>query len=64
MADMLDYIRWRGDLPFTVSPPNEVDAVIFSTLSYIPFRRIIWSLLTVVLSGQIIGLIQPKEQGD
>ena len=34
MADMLDYIRWRGDLPFTVSPPNEVDAVIFSTLSY------------------------------
>ena len=29
MADMLDYIRWRGDLPFTVSPPNEVDAVIF-----------------------------------
>ena len=38
MADMLDYIRWRGDLPFTVSPPNEVDAVIFSTLSYIPFR--------------------------
>ena len=38
MADMLDYIRWRGDLPFTVSPPNEVDAVIFSTPSYIPFR--------------------------
>lgn len=38
MADMLDYIRWRGDLPFTVSPPNEVDAVIFSTLGYIPFR--------------------------
>lgn len=38
MADILDYIRWRGDLPFTVSPPNEVDAVIFSTLSYIPFR--------------------------
>lgn len=38
MADMLDYVRWRGDLPFTVSPPNEVDALIFSTLSYITFR--------------------------
>ena len=38
MGDMMDYIRWRGDLPFSVSPPNEVDAVIFSTLSYIPFR--------------------------
>ena len=38
MADMLDYICWRGDLSFSVSPPNEVDAVILSTLSYIPFR--------------------------
>lgn len=38
MADMMDYIRWRGDLPFSVSPPNEIDALIFSTLSYIPFR--------------------------
>ena len=38
MAGMLDYVRWRGDLPFTVSPPNEVDALIFSTLSYITFR--------------------------
>ena len=38
MADIKDYIRWRGDLPFTVSGLNEVDALIFSTLSYIPFR--------------------------
>lgn len=38
--------------------------VLVLSLSYIPFRRIIWSLLTVVLSGQIIGLIQPKEKGD
>ena len=28
------------------------------SLSYIPLRRISWSLLTVVLSGQIIGWIQ------
>ena len=28
------------------------------SLTYIPFRRIVWSLLTVVLSGQIIGWIQ------
>ena len=28
------------------------------SLSYIPLRRILYSLLTVVLSGQIIGLIQ------
>ena len=32
--------------------------VLFLSLSYIPFRRIVYSLLTVVLSGQIIGIIQ------
>ena len=32
--------------------------VLLLSLSYIPFRRIVWSLLTVTLSGQIIGWIQ------
>ena len=35
--------------------------VLLLSLSYIPFRRISYSLLTVVLSGQIIGWIQTKE---
>ena len=32
------------------------------SLTYIPMRKIAYSLLTVVLSGQIIGLIQNKEE--
>ncbi len=32
--------------------------VLALSLSYIPLERILWSLLTVVLSGQIIGLMQ------
>lgn len=32
--------------------------VLLLSLSYIPLRRILWSLLTVILSGQIIGWIQ------
>lgn len=32
--------------------------VLLLSLSYIPLNRIVYSLLTVVLSGQIIGLIQ------
>lgn len=32
--------------------------VLALSLTYIPLRHIIWSLLTVVLSGQIIGWIQ------
>ena len=37
MADIMDYIRWRGDLSFTQDPPNAVDALIFSALSYIRY---------------------------
>lgn len=32
-------------------------AVLLLSLSYIPVRRIMYSLLTVILSGQIIGLV-------
>ena len=32
--------------------------VLLLSLSYIPFRRIFYSLITVILSGQIIGWIQ------
>ena len=41
MATMYDYIRWRGDLTFTQDPPNAVDALIFSSLSYISFGGMI-----------------------
>ncbi len=36
--------------------------VLTLSLSYIPFRRIVYSLITVILSGQIIGWIQPKQK--
>ena len=38
--------------------------VLLLSLSYIPFRKIAYSLLTVVLSGQIIGWIQPGRTGE
>ena len=37
MADMFDYLQWRGDLTFKQDPPNCVDALILSTLCYIDF---------------------------
>ncbi len=37
MADLFDYLQWRGDLRFTQDPPNDVDALIFSALSYLSF---------------------------
>ena len=36
--------------------------VLALSLTYIPLKRIAFSLLTVVLSGQIIGWIQPKKR--
>ena len=33
-------------------------SVLLLSLSYIPFRKIVYSLLTVILSGQIIGWVQ------
>lgn len=41
MADMLDYLAWRGDIEFPQMPVNPVDALIFSTLSYIDFKDIV-----------------------
>jgi len=37
MANVFDYLKWRGDLSFSQSPPNEVDALIFSGLAYIEY---------------------------
>ena len=38
VANLFDYLKWRGDLLFTQDPLNAVDALIFSGLSYIRFR--------------------------
>lgn len=37
MANLLDYLHWRGDLRLSVDPFNEVDALILARLAYAPF---------------------------
>lgn len=39
-------------------------SVLLLSLTYIPFRRIAYSLLTVALSGQLIGLMQQKRKDE
>lgn len=41
MADMFDYLAWRGDLSFSQVPPGPADALIFSALSYIDLGGIV-----------------------
>ncbi len=37
MADIFDYINWRGDLSFEQDSVNCVDGLIFSQMAYFPF---------------------------
>ena len=40
MANVLDYIRWRGDIGFDERPLNEVDSLILCQISYIDMRAV------------------------
>lgn len=41
MTNILNYLTWRGDLPFSSRHPfNSVDDLILARFSYLPFRKI------------------------
>jgi hypothetical protein len=37
MANLFDYLKWRGDLSIQAAPFNDVDAFILTVLAYLPF---------------------------
>ena len=41
MANMLDYLDWRGDIPFSADPFNEVDSLVLSEAAYVDFEGIV-----------------------
>ena len=41
MANVCDYVRWRGDLTLEQSEFNEIDNLILARFSYFPFEKII-----------------------
>ena len=41
MSDIFDYMSWRGDLPFDRDPLNDIDSLILTRISYIPFDGIV-----------------------
>ena len=41
MANILDYLDWRGDLPLTQDPFNEVDNLLLSELVFVNFGGIV-----------------------
>ena len=41
MPNIVDYVEWRGDIPFSASPFNDIDALILTQLSMVNFSGII-----------------------
>ena len=41
MANILDYLDWRGDLTLAQDPFNEVDNLILAELSFVDFGGIV-----------------------
>ena len=41
MANILDYLDWRSDIPFSFDPFNVIDALILAQLSYLPLSDIV-----------------------
>lgn len=68
MADMFDYLKWRGDISFSQVPVNPVDALIFSSLSYIYLADIVsdhprqWIALSDV-AREVLSLPEPESRG-
>jgi hypothetical protein len=61
---MLDFVKWRGDLPMNVSPFCEVDAVIFSQLAYLHFADALGTgIAPLSEAAALVGGI-PEESGN
>ena len=41
LANILDYLDWRGDVPFTADPFNEIDGLILSQFCYVPLEGVV-----------------------
>lgn len=41
MANVFDYLDWRGDIPLEQVSGNEIDSLIFSLISYIDFEELV-----------------------
>ena len=55
MANMMDFLGWRGDLTFEASPFNEVDNLILAQLVYVDFEGIVPKMPESISLGEASG---------
>ena len=62
MANLLDYLAWRGDLPLAAVPLCDVDALIFARLSYVPFDGIAEARVPLYMAArQVLASVQMSD---
>ena len=50
LANLLDYLDWRGDIPFSVDPFNEIDGLLLAQFGYLPLEGVVPANFTVRMS--------------
>ena len=55
MADMLEYLAWRGDVSHIQSPWNDVDSLILATLSYLDYPQEPTALRDLAITLPLLG---------
>ena len=40
MANLFDYLKWRGDVPFSLDPFGEADGLLFAELAYVDWEGV------------------------
>ena len=65
MANIEDYILWRGDLNVVQAPFNNVDNLILSNLVYLTFKNIVpeLSYTKPSISNKFTGLFTQDKEG-
>lgn len=58
MANIFDYLLWRGDLPLSSHPFHEVDGVILARLAYMPFEYLPAFPMTLAEAAQCLLAVE------
>ena len=65
MANMFDYLTWRGDLSLSQSPFQDVDSLILSTMSYIFFDGVVAeSMEERITIGEMVDTFLARPQAE
>ena len=65
MANMFDYLTWRGDLSLSQSPFQDVDSLILSTMSYIFFDGVVAeSMEERITIGEMVDKFLSRPQAE